>query len=224
LAVTTHTLVRETVHASWLQKVFSDSVIKSELDRLDEFFKKELADFGDDVAILPQPFENIFRAFKEPLEQVNVVILGQDPYHANREEATGLAFAVNEGVPIPPSLRNIFKELSTDSARNFPKSTISDLDNWAQQGVLLLNTALTVRQKKPGSHLKEWQPFTDRIIEMLGGDPTHPRVFLLWGNAAQAKASLIQSHNEILTAAHPSPLSASRGWFGVPISQKPMSF
>lgn len=163
-------------------------------------------------AIYP-PCEYRFRALLETSPQsVRVVILGQDPYHGDNQ-ANGLAFSVPDGVRIPPSLRNIFKELSRDFS--VPLSDSGDLAPWAQQGVLLLNTVLTVRKGAAGSHRNiGWEAFTDRLISYLS-DRCHHLVFMLWGNDAQAKAGLIDGYRHlILRSVHPSPLSAYRGFIG----------
>lgn len=157
--------------------------------------------------------ENIFRAMDIcPLDSVKVVILGQDPYHGVNQ-ANGLAFSVDQGNKIPPSLRNILKEYNDDlqTNRNNP-----DLADWACKGVLLLNSVLTVRSGKPESHSKiGWQQYTDAIIKQIS-DEKIGIVFLLWGNYAKSKMKLIDlTKHKILTANHPSPLSANRGnWFG----------
>jgi uracil-DNA glycosylase len=155
----------------------------------------------------------IFNAFDQCApNDVKVIILGQDPY-INPGQAQGLAFSVPEESQYPPSLRNIYKEIESDLSR--PSSTKGDLTPWAKQGVLLLNSSLTVRAGLSGSHQgKGWERFTDRVIECMGnGD--RPRAFLLWGSHAQRKATLInQSTNLVLEAPHPSPLSAHRGFFG----------
>ena len=158
------------------------------------------------------PKSDLFRCLTmTPLDQLKVVILGQDPYHGPNE-AHGLAFSVPDTVKIPPSLRNIFKELSSDL--NIPTPTYGNLSQWATQGVLLLNTSLSVRHKQPGSHAKiGWQIFTDEIIKIAS--ESHPHlVFILWGAHAQSKKHLIASHHYILSSPHPSPLSAHRGFFG----------
>ncbi|TXC76215.1 uracil-DNA glycosylase [Luteibaculum oceani] len=159
------------------------------------------------------PKELIFNAFNhcDPHE-IKVVILGQDPYHGPNQ-ANGLAFSVNPGVKIPPSLRNIFKELQLEYRFDIPKS--GDLSFWADQGVLLLNTTLTVRAGEAASHQnKGWELFTDRVIKHLAGTFEN-LVYLLWGSHAHKKESHIpESKNLILKAVHPSPLSASRGFFG----------
>ena len=155
---------------------------------------------------------NIYNALKlTPPEKVKVVILGQDPY-INKDQANGLSFSVQPGIAIPPSLRNIFREQRKDLGIIQPNS--GDLTKWAEQGVLLLNTTLTVRAGLSNSHQgKGWGIFTDSIIKYLGQKENI--VFMLWGNNAKAKRKLIDSSkNLILEAAHPSPLSATRGFFG----------
>lgn len=155
----------------------------------------------------------IFNAFwKTPFNKVKVVILGQDPYH-NPGQAHGLSFSVPEGVALPPSLQNIFKEIIDDMGGEAPMS--GDLTYWAEQGVLLLNAALTVRQNEPASHAKiGWTEFTDAVIATLS-DQREGLVFLLWGKFAQDKQSLIdETKHTVLKAAHPSPFSAYKGFFG----------
>lgn len=159
------------------------------------------------------PGNEIFNAFNlTPFEKVKVVILGQDPYHGYGE-AHGLCFSVKPGVPLPPSLVNIFKELSDDVGFIPPKS--GDLTKWALQGVFLLNTILTVRENSPLSHKnKGWEIFTDAVIRTISEKKEHV-VFMLWGSNAKSKISLIDaSKHLILTAAHPSPFSAYNGFFG----------
>jgi uracil-DNA glycosylase len=154
-----------------------------------------------------------------PLDEVRVVILGQDPYHGveNVEgiavpQAHGLAFSVPHGVRIPPSLRNIYKEISASTGQTTPVS--GNLEHWARQGVLLLNTVLTVEQGRAASHAKKgWEAITDHLLKALADH--HPNlVFLLWGSHAQAKAPLLSGDHLILQAPHPSPLSAHRGFLG----------
>jgi uracil-DNA glycosylase len=155
---------------------------------------------------------NIFEAFKlTPFKDVKVVLLGQDPYH-NEGQAHGLCFSVKEGMQYPPSLKNIFKELS-DDLNIAPVSGC--LVNWAKNGVLLLNTSLTVREGQANSHQgKGWELFTDDVIKKLS-QKTHPIVFMLWGGNARSKKALIENQNHlILECAHPSPLSAANGFFG----------
>lgn len=156
---------------------------------------------------------NIFAAFNEtPFDQVKVVILGQDPYHGPNQ-AHGLSFSVLEGVRIPPSLSNIYKEIQSDLGQSISDS--GNLDRWAKQGVLLLNATLTVEAGKPGSHQhKGWEEFTDAVIKILNDKREH-LVFMLWGSYAQKKGEHIdQKKHLVLSAAHPSPFSADRGFFG----------
>jgi len=157
--------------------------------------------------------KNIFNALNStPLSKVKVVILGQDPYHGPNQ-AHGLCFSVQKGVPSPPSLQNIFKELQSDLGFEPPES--GELTKWSHQGVLLLNTCLTVEKGRPLSHqAKGWEHFTDQIIRVLN-EQERPLVFLLWGSPAQKKEILITNRRHlILKAPHPSPLSAHRGFFG----------
>lgn len=159
------------------------------------------------------PASRIFAAFDScPFDKVKVVILGQDPYHG-AGQANGLSFSVNPGVRMPPSLINIFKEVSADTGAPFPAD--GDLTRWAQQGVLLLNATLTVEADRAGSHQgKGWEEFTDEVIRRLSAHREH-LVFILWGSYAQRKAELIDARRHlILTSPHPSPLSAHRGFFG----------
>ncbi len=177
---------------------------------------KSLADFVREEyktkTVFPPPAQ-VFRAFDLcPFDQVKVVILGQDPYHGPRQ-ANGLCFAVSEGVQNPPSLQNIFKEISSDIGR--PTNGGGDLTRWAMQGVLLLNATLTVLSGKAGSHQgKGWEEFTSKAVEVL----SHERegiVFMLWGNYAKEKGKIIdRTKHLVLEAAHPSPLSAHNGFFG----------
>jgi uracil-DNA glycosylase len=157
--------------------------------------------------------EDVFRALQlVDLDDVRVVILGQDPYHGDGQ-ANGLAFAVRSGIPIPPSLRNIFKEIASDFASPAPSGTT--LEGWARQGVLLLNTVLTVRAHEAFSHRgKGWEELTDEVIRSLNAR-SRPIVFMLWGSPSQKKELLITNKQHlVLKAAHPSPLSAHRGFFG----------
>jgi uracil-DNA glycosylase len=159
------------------------------------------------------PGNQIFSAFDiTPFNSVKVVILGQDPYHG-KGQAHGLCFSVPPGITPPPSLVNIFKEIQNDLG--IPMPSHGNLENWARQGVLLLNATLTVRANQPGSHQnKGWEMFTDQVIRTLSRDESG-LVFLLWGKFAQAKEYLIDSKKHfILKAAHPSPYSASSGFFG----------
>ncbi|HMB62698.1 MAG TPA: uracil-DNA glycosylase [Eudoraea sp.] len=157
---------------------------------------------------------NIFAAFDHSsFDNTRVVIIGQDPYHGPNQ-ANGLCFSVKEGIPHPPSLVNIFKEITSDIGKPYPKS--GNLEHWADQGVLLLNATLTVRAQQAGSHQnKGWEIFTDAVIRTISTE-REGVIFLLWGGSAKRKARLIDpSRHHILTSGHPSPLSANRGlWFG----------
>lgn len=183
----------------------------------DEFSKPYFRNLGCFVKseyknkIVYPKYKDIFKALKlTDYNDVSVVILGQDPYHGVNE-AHGLSFSVQEGVPIPPSLRNIFKELELDLGI---KKTTTDLTSWANQGVLLLNSIMTVVKDSPLSHkARGWEIFTDKIIEKLG-ERQKPVVFILWGSYARSKKELIKGKNHyIIESVHPSPLSASRGFF-----------
>lgn len=159
------------------------------------------------------PGNMIFNAFNLcPFDQVKVVIIGQDPYH-EPGQAHGLCFSVNDGIQFPPSLINIFKEIQNDFGKPAPLS--GNLTRWAEQGVLLLNATLTVRAHQAGSHQRRgWEEFTDAAIKALANDREH-LVFILWGSYAQGKAAYIDpSKHLVLKSAHPSPLSAYRGFFG----------
>ena len=159
------------------------------------------------------PGKEIFRAFDcADFDKVKVVIIGQDPYHGPGQ-ANGLCFSVRDGVPMPPSLKNIFKEIQNDLGKPIPKS--GDLERWANQGVLLLNATLTVRASSPGSHQKKgWEQFTDAVIKEIS-DKKSNVVFLLWGAYAQKKGEIIdRTRHLVLMSAHPSPFSADRGFFG----------
>ena len=163
------------------------------------------------ISICPHP-KNIFRALNlTPPSKVKVIIIGQDPYHGYAQ-ANGLAFSVDDGVRLPPSLQNIFKELSDDLGHPIPKN--GNLEKWTDQGVLLLNSSLTVELNKPNSHKDiGWEIFTDQIIKKISD--ISGKVFILWGSYAQKKEALINSEkNLILKSPHPSPLSAYKGFFG----------
>lgn len=178
-------------------------------ERLTDFVRQE---YRTGVCYPPAPL--VFNAFNLcPFQRVKVVIIGQDPYH-EPGQAHGLSFSVNEGVPFPPSLQNIFKEINNDLGTPIPTS--GDLTRWARQGVLLLNATLTVRAHQAASHQRHgWEEFTDAAIRALSTHRDH-LVFILWGGYARSKASLIDSTRHlILQSVHPSPLSANRGgWFG----------
>lgn len=166
--------------------------------------------------VYPPP-KDVFRAFDLcPFDKVRVVILGQDPYHGPKQ-ANGLCFAVHEGIPLPPSLQNIFKEIKSDLGyeAEIDKQRNGDLSRWAEQGVLLLNATLTVRASAAGSHQnKGWEEFTDKAIQELSRKRENI-VFLLWGNYAKKKGAVIdRTKHLVLESAHPSPFSADHGFFG----------
>ena len=187
---------------------FNQEQEKKYFKELDEY----LLDLkGKGYTIYP-PFEDTFRAYKDvSFDKVKVVILGQDPYHGTGQ-ANGRAFAVNKGIAVPPSLRNIFKEVKSEYGEVNADETLS---SWAEQGVFLLNASLTVLAGQPASMQNiGWDIFTDNTIKALAQD-SKPKVFMLWGNFAKKKEYLIKdTPHLILKAAHPSPLSASRGFFG----------
>jgi uracil-DNA glycosylase len=171
------------------------------------------------VSTVFPPAQDVYAALElTPFESTKVVVLGQDPYHG-LGQAHGLSFSVRGNTPIPPSLRNIFQELFTDVA--IQREQNGDLTGWARQGVLLLNTTLTVREGEPGSHKNRgWEHITDTVMSALNEKPTRV-VFVLWGVHARNKKTLItQAHHVVIESAHPSPLSAHRGFFGSkPFSQ-----
>ncbi len=194
---------------SWWKKVLQEEFKKPYMLQLKEFLKSELKKWK---VIYPPP-KLIFNALNQtPWDKVKVIILGQDPYH-NPWQAHWLAFSVPDGVPPPPSLQNIFKELHEDLGIPIPQT--GNLTKWAKQWVLLLNPILTVEAHKPASHRwKWWEQFTDAIIKKLS-DLKEGLVFVLWGNYAKEKEHLIDDTKHLIIKwAHPSPLSASRGFFG----------
>ncbi len=189
-------------------RLLSEEFKKEYYLNLREFLKAEYSS----RKIYP-PMHDIYNALRyTSYANTRVVILGQDPYHGYGQ-AHGLCFSVKQGVPPPPSLENIFKEL--ESEFNIPAPPTGELTGWAKQGVLLLNTTLTVREKEPQSHLgKGWEILTDKIISIINGKD-EPTVFILWGSNARAKKALITNKRHlVLESAHPSPLSAYRGFFG----------
>lgn len=199
--------MKKELDPSWLELLNDD---------FDQEYFRELESFVDDARAHATVFpseENVFHAFRlTGYEQTRVVILGQDPYHDD-DQAHGLAFSVTEGIRHPPSLRNIFNELHADLG--VAVSASGDLSPWARQGILLLNTVLTVEAHQPNSHRNQgWETFTDRVIAALGSRSQHT-VFILWGKPAQTKAKWIdENRHTVLRAPHPSPLSAHRGFFG----------
>ncbi len=187
----------------------SDEFQKPYFENLTHYIKEEYRNF-----MCFPPGKNIFEAFQKcPFDNVKVVILGQDPYHGVGQ-AHGLCFSVNDGIPFPPSLLNIFKEINADM--NIPVPATGNLNRWAEQGILLLNATLSVRANEAGSHQKKgWEEFTDVVVQKLNTEKDN-LVFMLWGSYAQNKGKIIDnSRHLVLKAAHPSPLSANRGgWFG----------
>ena len=197
------------LNPSW-QSVLSEEIKKPYFLELMSQVKQEYQN-----TICYPPKELLFAAFDYcPFETVKVVIIGQDPYHGEGE-ANGLCFSVNDGVRIPPSLRNIFRELNDDLGTIF-MPTSGNLERWAKQGVLLLNTSLSVRKDQPNSHKHlKWNVFTDAVIEKISKEKEQV-VFLLWGNFAHKKGSKIDRNlHLVLESGHPSPMSANQGkWFG----------
>lgn len=196
------------IEPSWKNEL-RDEFSKSYFEELTTFVKNEYLN----GVIYPAP-KNIFRAFDLcPFTEVKVVILGQDPYHGEHQ-ANGLAFAVENDIRLPPSLQNIFKEIQSDMGKPMVH-TDGDLSRWAEQGVLLLNATLTVRAHTAGSHQdRGWELFTDAVIRALSEKREH-LVFLLWGNYAKAKGAHIdRSRHLVLESPHPSPFSATSGFFG----------
>jgi len=192
---------------SWKEKL-GNEFEKPYFIQLTDFVKAEYAT----QTVYPRGKE-IFRAFDcADFNNLKVVIIGQDPYHGSGQ-ANGLCFSVREGVTIPPSLKNIFKEIQADLGKPVPKT--GELERWANQGVLLLNATLTVRASSPGSHQKKgWEEFTNAVIKEIS-DQKNNLVFLLWGAYAQKKGEIIdRSKHFVLMSAHPSPFSADRGFFG----------
>lgn len=192
---------------SWKIRL-ADEFQKTYFQELTSFVRQEYATH----TVYP-PGREIFRAFDAcDFEAVKVVIIGQDPYHGPGQ-ANGLCFSVRDGIPFPPSLRNIFKEIAQDLGKPMPTS--GDLERWSHQGVLLLNATLTVRAASAGSHQnKGWETFTDEVIRKLSAERSGV-VYLLWGSYAQKKGEIInRNKNLVLMAPHPSPFSADRGFFG----------
>ena len=189
-------------------EILAEEMQKDYFQELQAFVQKR----REEVRVFPEE-KNVFRALElTPFESVKVVILGQDPYHGFGQ-AHGLSFSVQKGIPLPPSLKNIYKELQEDIGGGLP--TEGDLSHWAKQGVLLLNTVLTVEEGNANSHKgMGWERLTNRLIESLN-ELNHPVIFILWGKPAQDKEKLITNPSHvILKAPHPSPLSAYRGFFG----------
>lgn len=195
---------------SWKEQL-KDEFEKPYMQTLKRFLQEEIAS----KTVIYPPMKQVFNAFQlTPFEKVKVVIMGQDPYHGPNQ-AEGLCFSVSKGVPIPPSLQNIFKELYSEF--NIPKPTHGSLVSWAEQGVLLLNATLTVRKNQPKSHYGQgWEIFTNKVIQLLV-EKNDPIVFMLWGRSAIEKFDGYDKKtlpHLVLTAPHPSPLSAYSGFFG----------
>jgi len=201
------------IHESW-KEILYDEFQKDYFVNLKQFLVEEKKKY----TIYP-PGNLIFNAFdKTPFNEVKVVIIGQDPYHGPGQ-AHGLCFSVPQGIKIPPSLRNIYKELHSELACEIPNH--GNLEKWAEQGVLLINATLTVRDSQAASHQKKgWETFTDSVIRTIANKKENI-VFILWGNYAQSKQVFIDENKHcIIKSVHPSPLSASRGFFGSkPFSQ-----
>lgn len=195
------------ISESW-KPVLKDEFEKSYFTDLVDFVKKEYLR----ARVYPRG-KNIFRAFdKCPFDDLKVVIIGQDPYHGIGQ-ANGLCFSVNDGIQFPPSLQNIFQEIQSDTGMPIPQT--GNLDRWAEQGVLLLNAVLTVREHEAASHAgMGWERFTDAVVRAIS-ERKENIVYMLWGAYAQKKASFVNPEkNCVLKAVHPSPLSAYRGFFG----------
>jgi len=195
------------IEESW-KTILADEFEKPYFSVLTDFVRNEYK-----TRTIYPPAKLIFNAFDQcPFDKLKVVILGQDPYHGPGQ-AHGLCFSVNDGIEFPPSLRNVFKELQNDVGKEIPRS--GNLTGWAKQGVLLLNATLTVRANQAGSHQnKGWEQFTDAVIDIINKQKQGV-VFILWGNYAISKVKFIdQNKHLVLSSVHPSPLSASRGFFG----------
>lgn len=195
------------IETSWKEKL-ADEFEKPYFKELTDFVRQEYK-----TQVCYPPGNLIFNAFNLcPFDQVKVVIIGQDPYHGPGQ-AHGLCFSVNDGIPFPPSLQNIFKEIQADLGKEVPAT--GNLTRWAQQGVLLLNATLTVRAHQAASHQRHgWEEFTDAVIRKLSQERDH-LVFILWGAYAQKKGAVIDRERHlVLTSAHPSPLSVYHGFFG----------
>lgn len=197
------------LHLSW-EEALRDEWQKPYIAQLNAFYRHE---YQSRKNIYP-PIDLIFNALNQtPYDRVRVVIIGQDPYHGPGQ-AHGLAFSVPHGIAVPPSLKNIYKELQSDLG--IPPREHGCLESWAKQGVLLLNATLTVREGDPLSHQgKGWEQFTDAVVETLG-ERKEPLIFLLWGKSAEKKCQVLKDKSQhiLLTAPHPSPLSAYHGFFG----------
>ncbi len=200
-------IITDTVQTDW-----KDVLLSLDTESLDKFLSKEKETFKGVLEIFP-PDPLIFNAFNHfNIKETLITLVGQDCY-IGKGEAMGLCFSVPDGIKIPPSLRNIYKEIQTDLGKDTSKRN-GDLTHWSDQGILMLNSALTVREGKSNSHQKEWVKYTDQIIKYIS-DELEDVIFILWGKNAQDKIKLIdQDKHHIIKGVHPSPLSASRGFFG----------
>ena len=190
------------------RNILQEEFDKTYFEQLTQFVRAEYSS-----SVIYPAGRNIFRAFdKCSFDNLKVVIIGQDPYHGEGQ-ANGLCFSVNDGVPFPPSLQNIFKEIQSDMGIAIPQS--GNLDRWAEQGVLLLNSVLTVRAHEAASHAgRGWEQFTDAVVRIIS-ERKEGIVYMLWGSYAQRKGQVVDSKkNFILKSVHPSPLSVYRGFFG----------
>ena len=195
------------ISADW-KELLQEEFDKPYFEEVTRFVRAEYTS-----GVIYPPARNIFRAFdKCPVDSLKVVIIGQDPYHGPGQ-ANGLCFSVNDGIPFPPSLQNIFKEINADMGTTVPQS--GNLDRWAEQGVLLLNSVLTVKAHLAASHAGHgWEQFTDAVVRIIA-ERKQNIVYMLWGSYAQRKGAIADpARNLILKSVHPSPLSAYRGFFG----------
>jgi uracil-DNA glycosylase len=200
------------IDESWYDFFHTNDEFRDHIIKINEFLMNEMS---DGKTVLPQPHNLVFNAFNQcKLNKLKVVIIGQDPYFSNVDEAMGLSFSVPDGVSIPPSLRNIFAELLKDeNIEDFVVPKSGDLTKWAQQGVLLLNTALTVIHKNREAHMASWDIFTKLVIKKICKN-TDGVIFMLWGNYAKKFQQFVTANHICLTSVHPSPMSANRGgWF-----------
>lgn len=200
-------IINETVNTDW-----KDLLLKIDTVSLNKALDREIEVFGEDFDIFP-PQNLIFNCFDHfDIKKTKVIYIAQDPY-PNKGEAMGMCFSVPDGIKLPPSLKNIYKEIQNDTGTD-TSARSGDLTHWAKQGILLLNSALTVREGKSNSHQKYWKPYTNQLIKMIS-DETDGVIFILWGNNAQEKIKLIDTKkHHVIKGVHPSPLSASRGFFG----------
>lgn len=194
-------------HESW-EEFFA---VERQKPYFDDLISTINIQYSNDWINVYPPLPRVFRVFEMPINEIKVIMLAQDPY-SNDQQANGLAFSVNKGINIPPSLQNIFKEIEQDLNIECKKRD-GDLSRWEQQGIFLFNCALTVREREPNSHQKLWRPFTDAAIEHIGSQ-TDKKVFILFGRFARNKKFLITNKEHlILEGTHPSPLSANQGGF-----------